>query len=365
MIRRFAFEDLKTGWKLAPVEFSERNLLVGLSGVGKSRILDALSMVSFASLGGNACRWELELELQGSRAIWRVETGPGPSPEEPTAIRRESLDWDSERVLDYDPSGGTLRGSERIPAMNVNTTLLATFRASDTRFEMVSDCVGSFRRIASSTRREYGSEPQWHGRHDLDGLRARRGGLRAKAHRMRAEFPGDFLRVVQRYSDIFPDVEEVRVGFHPLGEPNPLSLWQFEVRERGVAGWMGESDLSSGMLRTLVHLFDLELLPSHSVLLVDEVETSLGMNCVAAVSDALWNQRARDDIQVIATSHHPYILNTIPRMDWKVVTREGSLVTVTPASEIPELATRSAQDSFTLLQRYYDRAQDTALRLVP
>jgi len=41
-IKRFSYENKATGWKLEPMEFGDFNLLVGVSGVGKSKILDAL-----------------------------------------------------------------------------------------------------------------------------------------------------------------------------------------------------------------------------------------------------------------------------------------------------------------------------------
>ena len=41
-ILELAYEDKATGWKLNPVQFSDLNLLVGVSGVGKTKILKAI-----------------------------------------------------------------------------------------------------------------------------------------------------------------------------------------------------------------------------------------------------------------------------------------------------------------------------------
>lgn len=40
-IKRFEYEALRTGWKLERTEFDAFNLLVGNSGVGKTKILRA------------------------------------------------------------------------------------------------------------------------------------------------------------------------------------------------------------------------------------------------------------------------------------------------------------------------------------
>ena len=41
-ILELSYEDKATGWKLNPVQFSDLNLLVGVSGVGKTKILKAI-----------------------------------------------------------------------------------------------------------------------------------------------------------------------------------------------------------------------------------------------------------------------------------------------------------------------------------
>lgn len=44
-IQRFEFRDLSSGWTLEPMDFSALNLLIGLSGSGKTSILRALMHV--------------------------------------------------------------------------------------------------------------------------------------------------------------------------------------------------------------------------------------------------------------------------------------------------------------------------------
>ena len=73
----------------------------------------------------------------------------------------------------------------------------------------------------------------------------------------------------------------------------------------------------------------------------DEFENSLGVNCMGPLTDFILSRA--NDLQFIITSHHPYIINNIPKSYWKIVRRKGSAVRVTPASEIPALQGPSAQ----------------------
>jgi len=107
------------------------------------------------------------------------------------------------------------------------------------------------------------------------------------------------------------------------------------------------ADISSGMMKTLLHLFEIALAPKGSVIMIDDFENSMGQNCLPQLTDYIL--RYSNDIQFILTSHHPYVINNIPTKWWKIVTRKGSEVTVKDADSIPALQTASKLDKFTLL----------------
>lgn len=66
-LQRFEFRDLSSGWTLEPMDFSALNLLIGLSGSGKTSILRALMHVVKTAVAGYAAPWHAEwaLELGG------------------------------------------------------------------------------------------------------------------------------------------------------------------------------------------------------------------------------------------------------------------------------------------------------------
>ena len=50
-IKKFKYKDHVTGWELEETEFEEINLLVGASGVGKTKILEAITNLRSLALG--------------------------------------------------------------------------------------------------------------------------------------------------------------------------------------------------------------------------------------------------------------------------------------------------------------------------
>jgi predicted ATPase len=172
-----------------------------------------------------------------------------------------------------------------------------------------------------------------------------------KAFFLQERFPAQFEHLKKLFIEIFPSVEDVVVTKTSLGNPQSgadLRIYlDFELKERGVSSRFRSSDLSSGMYRTLTHLIELWLAPAGSIVLIDEFENSLGVNCMGPLTEFI--QSRASELQFIITSHHPYIINKIPKSHWKVVRRKGSVVTVTPASEIKALQGASAQDDFTRL----------------
>jgi AAA domain, putative AbiEii toxin, Type IV TA system len=147
-----------------------------------------------------------------------------------------------------------------------------------------------------------------------------------------------FDRIKSNFIEIFPQVENFRIltkqtRFEWSGKVSPA--FSLELKEIGVDRWIIQSNLSMGMLKTLAHITEIYLLAESSILLIDEFENSLGVNCIDVVTELL---NDRKDIQFIFTSHHPYIINKIPMQYWKIITRKGSLVTATDATDYEELS---------------------------
>lgn len=142
-----------------------------------------------------------------------------------------------------------------------------------------------------------------------------------------------FQSIKNRYIDIFPQVEDIRIVRQTASRDlsHMMDEYMIQIKERGVTEWIPQQDISSGMLRSLMQICEIYLCPEGSVLLMDEFENSLGVNCIDELTNDILS--AKRNVQFILTSHHPYIINNIPYQNWKIVTRKGGKVTVKNASD--------------------------------
>lgn len=365
MLKRLRFTELTTGRTLQNAEFDAFNLLVGLSGMGKSWTLHAIKTLCHIGAGGEAppsLRWTLEAQLDGQSVRWSGQTDAHPTRGDRIHHTSERVEVDGALILERSGHQLSLRGTALPP--------LDTFQSSVALFQ-TDPLLGRLSRLCSTLISSIAGDPA--GPHTLSSPDLPASGEPIKTLRDLQEdtelafsqklafledgFPTIFQDVVETYRAIFPNIRSISLReTQRLGEP--LVQRHIEMQEHGISVPIPQWEMSSGMLRTLLHLFELKLAAPGSVVLIDELENSLGYNCLAEVSDLLYGERP--DLQFIVTSHHPYILNHIPRERWKLVHRAGTQVTITPASQIPALQTRSRQDSFTLLLRHYDRLLDQA-----
>jgi hypothetical protein len=167
-----------------------------------------------------------------------------------------------------------------------------------------------------------------------------------EAHLLQALYPEKFAEIKCDFLDIFGSLTDVRVERTAVpGDEQKTSL-RFAIQERDSSRWIQQAEMSSGMRRTLAHIFEMALAPPNSVIVIDEFENGLGVNCMSDLARII---SSRTDCQVILTSHHPYIINSISSGAWKLVSRKGGYVSVTSARDIPEMQSASRLDAFTRL----------------
>jgi hypothetical protein len=166
----------------------------------------------------------------------------------------------------------------------------------------------------------------------------------------------DWKNLQSTYCGIFPGVTEI--GVERVRLPASRSKFLLRIREDGYDDWIPQDHMSSGMVRTLAHLIELTVAPPGSVIVIDEFENSLGINCMPPLVDFLLERAP--DFQYILTSHHPYIINNLPTDTWKLVMRKGSVVRVVSARDIPALRGASHHQAFTRLINLPEYVQDVA-----
>jgi predicted ATPase len=367
LLKTLTYQDKSTGWTLQNLELDRFNLLVGASGVGKTRILRAIRHIRALADGADVSSpasfvvtfehvqqeytWEFESTHRLNEEA--VETPPSAAKRRLRVVR-EKLSSVAEGILfDRNEDKFSFRGTE-LPRLNRAEPALILLNepvANEVRMGFSRFILGDVHAESGDFVRKDFLDSFPGKLKTLEELRALTSlSAVAKAFCLQKLFPEQFDLLKTTFLEIFPSAEDLDVQLYERSTTSPNSayqLLQFVLKERGVPGGIRGDDFSSGMLRTLIHLVDLWLAPVGTVVLIDEFENSLGVNCMGPLTEFI--QSRASELQFIITSHHPYIISKIPKSHWKVVRRKGSVVRVTPTSEIRALQGTSAQDDFTRL----------------
>ena len=177
-----------------------------------------------------------------------------------------------------------------------------------------------------------------------------------KAYFLQETFPHVFDEIKESYIEIFSSVNDIRVIVNR--ESNNDYRLLFEIEEDGLENWISQQRISSGMYRTLTYLVEVLAAPEESVVVIDEFENSLGINCMPELTDFILDKSP--NLQFILTSHHPYIINNIPWKTWQVVSKLNNKIRSRKALNIPELDTASSLDKFTQLVNLLECEDETA-----
>ncbi len=371
-LKSLTFEDKRTGWTLEDLRLDPFNLLVGASGVGKTRILRAIQAISRISQGikhprmDRGVRFDAHFEQDGQDYQWQFDSLSAPPDEDGnTTQAAESVDSILSERLYTSTEGRALveRDSDRflfngkeLPILSRAASALLLFDEPTivrVRHAFTNSILDTLTSEAPSPRLRARDVRAWIATvfptlESLQDTPATH--TLIKAFALQERFPGKFDEFKQHFIDIFPTVEDVVVGLsQTVDTKSGIShdTLLFRIKERHVSSWIDAADISSGMNRTMHHIVDLMLASKGTLVLIDEFENSLGVNCMGPLTDLI-RSRAHE-LQFIITSHHPYIINNIPKENWKIVRRKGSTVQVTPASKVAALQGASAQDDFIRL----------------
>jgi hypothetical protein len=369
-IDKFAYEDLETGWKLEETGFDGLNLLVGVSGVGKTRIIEALRTVVLVAGGFDdvpRARWMIDFDSDGTGYRWTAETADGANGHRGQRVFVRERVTRSGNALVERSEGGFTFNDRPLPKLNPTESAIVLLGGEDA-FEPIEHALDHvIFSLFSGAHHDPARHFEFTGEGDelLDEMlrwsqegAALGGRFESDAgsdpHReaaqqnvfvlhlflMQEAYSEQFASIRERFCDVFPSVDDVRVVREATRDRLTV-----EIHETS-GPWVPQSRISSGMLKTLVYLCELDTAPSGSVIVIDEFEASLGLNCLPAMTDALLD---RSDCQFIVTSHHPYVINNIPIEHWKLVERKGSAVRLVSAREIPALASASHHEAFLRL----------------
>ena len=372
-IQSFKFSNNKENWHIQEVKFENLNLLVGGSGVGKTRILKALNLICDTAKGVNRnlddLEWSINFSHLGQNYRWELKSSSTKKEEislnvnesKQTEIVYEKVRYDDDSELEIliRTISDSKFNNKDLPKLKRTESAITLFSEEDLIIpvdqafkQLIFNFETSQRvmfRIDSDILTTYLDEEAINPPSLFKYVFADVPAI-IKAFYLQKFLPDDFNEIKEYYIDVFSEVNDVRVSSERTSDGD-FRLF-LEIKENGVEDWIPQERISSGMFRTLIFLIEVITAPEESVILIDEFENSLGINCMAELTDFILDKSS--DIQFILTSHHPYIINNIPWDTWQIVSKSGNKVRVRKSLNIPELNTASSLDKFTQLVNLLD-----------
>lgn len=355
-ILSLSFTDKNFNWKLENSEFQNLTLLVGASGVGKTKILNAILdlknitngksiagiswLIKFQDVEKNVFEWEGEFEKEHSNIYFKVINDELKKPKSRIISERITKNGKSVARRNGDDS---FLNRKKIVKLSREQSLVNLLKEE----EDVKPIFESFKKIIFSDQVESKSFSNSFYIFALDKLKRQYKTLKSiqegeepipiKLALLYSLDKKSFDKTIkEKFLDIFPQITDIKIEPDASDTDDDMPPFLKEVpmvqlKEAGVQDWITQPKISSGMFRSLMQISEIYLCSEGSVILIDEFENSLGVNCIDELTDELL--RNKRNIQFILTSHHPYIINHISPASWKLVTRKKGVVRTHSASE--------------------------------
>jgi predicted ATPase len=390
-INSLNFRNNSQNWYLEKTYFDDLNLLVGASGVGKTRILKALYLICNVAQGEvqmlEDVEWSIDFSHLGQKYRWELKAlNPTEttfsSEQNQSEIVDEKLikfaeDNEPIEILHRTKTESTLNKNQ-IPKLK-RTESAITLLAEEESIAPIADAFKRFifketlQNVEISVNFDPSSlflSPSLNAQ--LKSINTDRNAYTKaleifketsihfatilKAYYLKKYFPQIFDEIKEAYIEIFPSVKDIRINVNKQSDKNYNLL--LEIQEHGSENWIPQHRISSGMYVTLTYLIEITTAPEGSVFVVDEFENSLGINCMPQLTDFILDKSP--NLQFILTSHHPYIINNIPWKTWQLVSRTNGTIRTRKAVDIPQLNTASSLDKFTQLINLLEHEEQTA-----
>lgn len=356
-IKKISIYNHITGWNAKDIIFdSYLTLLVGASGVGKTQILRAVQDISSIAKGKsiNGLEWNVTFECNDKPYQWKGRFATAEEDKvnyfkkerqeytiineslscgEDVIINRqdEQIKFKEELTVKLDPSKSV------IALLKEEDEIKPIYNAFCQIFELRNDNDGIRLSPFRSKRRDEIKElQQIHNSSFLTPVE--------KLFLLRKEGLPQFETIKTLFAEIFTFVEDIDFSMEQLFDDTLYPV--LKIKEKGVDAWIMQHNISSGMFRTLSQITFLVLAQDGDVILIDEFENGLGVNCINQLAEQVLD--IDRDLQVIITSHHPYIINSIPFKKWKVVTRYKTDVKILTADEL-KIGEHSKHEAFMQL----------------
>lgn len=340
-------------WEFQEVKLNSVNLIVGSSGSGKTRYLNSIFNISSSIVQGQPFRsghWKLTVKTEEYEYLWEYDGGKNQIQREIVARKRIGLQEKFENLIDRTPDTFSFCG-EKLPRLQrdrIGITLLKEENKIGPLYETFSKV--QIRKFHDEGLRDALSLQDVSkelsnlsiSKDKILTLWQQQPTLSAKMFLLREMFPEQYNLAVETFQQVFPSIKKCDMSIQSPGRV-PIFL----IKEKKINRNIPVVELSSGMQKVLLIIADIITLPKGSIYIIDEYENSLGINAIDFLPEFLADHGT--DIQFLATTHHPYLINNMPMKTWRVFHRNGSEVSIKDGAEFVEKYGKSKQKAFVQL----------------
>lgn len=339
-IKWIEFENLKTGLKIEKVTFNEDiTLLVGLSGAGKTQILNAVEYslnlainkdvvlhpyrVGMGILiGDDEYEWIYEIKKISENELIIDE-------ESKYEFSFEELKRNGEMIFERRHDKINVIGYDKVPQPKKDESLLLQY-SEDKNFETLISGIRKLYSVEIELAVRGGIKSENFSRLKskvADTIKSERDvefkvfshlPVAAKLYIAKRHYKDLYIKIFEAVKELFIEIEDIDVE-----EDNVREMYLVSIQVYGKK--LLQQDISNGMLKTIYYIVELFTMSEDSLVLIDEFENGLGVNCIDLLSELMFLQR--NDLQFIITSHHPKIINAVDKSKWRIIDRNGSVVT--------------------------------------
>ena len=334
------FENLRTGLKIERVVFNDDiTLLVGLSGVGKTQILNAIEYSLKLAVNKNL-RLEpynttLCFQIGEEVYVWsyRIQQDHTEDIFESKEIKYffayEKLQNIKGDIL-MQRTSDTIQvtGYDKVPTPKKDESLLVQYSEDafvkpiisemlklypieiemDVRGAIAQESFNMFKAKIKESFKENEKQPFEKFSHLPVPL---------KIYITKKYYPQMYAQIFSAVKELFMEINSIDIVEDPDREIYMVAIDVYGKR-------LLQHEISNGMLKTIYYIVELITMSKNSLVLIDEFENGLGVNCIDVLAELLLGERR--DLQFVITSHHPKIINQISNKKWKFIERDIATV---------------------------------------
>lgn len=338
-IQWIEFENLKTGLKIERVNFnSDVTLLVGLSGVGKTQILKAVEYSLNLAVDKDVIlrpyRVGLGILINNKKYEWFYEITK--INEDELIIKEESkyeflfekLICNGTIIFERKNEKITVIGYDKVPQPKKDESLISQY-SEDKNLELLVSGIHklysveievavrggivseSFNQLKSKVTETFKRNK------NVEFKIFSHLPVAIKLYIAKRYYPELYIKIFDAVKELFIEVEDIDVEEDSIREMYLVSIQVYGKK-------LLQRDISNGMLKTIYYIVELFTMSKDSLVLIDEFENGLGVNCIDILSELMLSER--NDLQFIITSHHPKIINAIDKDKWRIIDRDNCIV---------------------------------------